>query len=116
MKIKIIAEDRRFSHFIRTRDKKCVRCESPVRFKKGKPVSHSTSHYITRGNWAVRFDEDNGDTLCFPCHQLWGGDLREEYKKYKIKQLGKAGFKKLIKRSNQKISKLKARVIAKEKY
>ena len=95
--IKITKEDKIFSKYIRKRDGKCQRCGSLVRYNdKDEPISHNNSHFITRGNWKVRFNENNCVCLCYPCHQKWGGDEREEYKKFMIKKLGKKGFQKLI--------------------
>ena len=117
MNIKILAEDKLFSKYIRKRDKKCSRCGSLVQFnEKGDPVSHSASHYITRGNWATRMDEWNVTTLCFPCHQKWGGDDRAEYKKFMQEWLGKAAFQNLLMRSNGSASKRKIRIWAKAYY
>jgi len=96
MKIKIDPADRVFSQYIRKRDKKCIRCRSPVEFnEKGLPVSHQASHYFSRGKESTRFSQINVDTLCFPCHNYWGGEGREEYKSFKIKQLGQEGFERL---------------------
>ena len=114
MNIKILAEDKLFSQFIRRRDRKCVRCGSSVRFnEKGEAISHSVSHYLTRGNWAVRFDEENCITLCFPCHQRWGGDEREEFKKFMAGWLGRSAFGSLMARSNGYANKTKVREWAK---
>ncbi len=93
MKIKILKEDKVFSQVIRLRDKKCVRCGSPVRYnEKGIPNSHECSHYWSRGNWSTRYEKDNCDTLCFACHMLWGGDHREEYTEFKKEQLGEERY------------------------
>jgi hypothetical protein len=54
--------------------------------------------------WATRFDPENADALCYPCHLLWGGDLRADYKEFKEKQLGKKGLKKLYERSEKKVN------------
>lgn len=117
MNVKILPEDTIFSQYIRKRDGRCMRCKSPVRFnEKGLPVSHTNSHYITRGNWATRMDEWNCITLCFPCHRIWGGDGREEYKKFMQDWLGMAAFQNLIMRSNEYANKLKVRKWAKEEY
>ena len=61
-------------------------------------------------------DEENVDTLCFPCHQKWGGDEREYYKIFKIDQLGYVAFQNLLMRSNGHANKLKIRKWAKEVY
>lgn len=89
-----------FSQFIRLRDGKCVRCGSRVQLNEnGLPVSHEASHYFGRGNERTRFDPENVDTLCFACHSLWGSRDKEEYRAFKIKQLGQAGFDALLLRS-----------------
>ena len=96
-KIRIDKADTIFSQYIRLRDKKCVRCGSEVRMKKGLPVSHACSHYWGRGKEGTRFEPDNCDTLCFGCHERWGhGDERDDYRAFKIKQLGEKRFKSLM--------------------
>lgn len=96
MRIKIDKADVTFSHYIRLRDKMCKRCFSPVRLNdKGLPVSHTASHYFGRGKENTRFDPENVDTLCLPCHVKWGSEDREDYRNFKIKQLGEQGFKNL---------------------
>lgn len=101
-KIRLDPADTVFSQFIRLRDKRCMRCGSPVEINaKGLPVSHQASHYWSRGREMTRFDPENVDTLCYGCHQLWGhGDLRDGYKSFKIKQLGEDGFKRLDARAH----------------
>ncbi len=96
MKIKIDPADTAFSQYIRLRDMKCVRCGSQVGLNdKGLPNTHQNSHYFSRGRENTRFDPQNCDTLCAACHWMWGGERREEYKEFKIKQLGLEGFKRL---------------------
>ena len=116
MKIKIDKADAIFSQYIRLRDKKCVRCRSPVEFnEKGLPVSHQNSHYWSRGKESTRFEPLNCDTLCMACHMLWGGERREDYKAFKINQLGEEGFKQLdvqahtLKKKDRKIAYLIAK-------
>lgn len=95
------AADNAFSQYIRLRDSRCVRCGSEVVINdKGLPVSHQASHYFGRGKESTRFDPENVDTLCAYCHKLWGGEEREEYKAFKIEQLGQRGFDLLMLRSN----------------
>ena len=90
--------DKLFSFYIRTRDKwRCVRCR---RYHKPPTSALHCSHYITRGAWNTRFDKENADALCYGCHQYWGGKGREEYKEFKIKQLGKKGFRDLLRRGD----------------
>lgn len=93
MNIKIDRADIVFSHYIRLRDGRCVGCGMAVEFNdKGLPVSLQNSHYWSRGNEGTRFDPLNCDTLCFACHKRWGGDYRNEYKAFKIKQLGQREY------------------------
>ena len=106
MNIKIDKADFVFSQYVRLRDKKCLRCNSPVKLNaKGLPVSHQASHYFGRGQESTRFDPKNVDTLCFSCHTLWGSRDREDYRFFKIKQLGTMGFDLLLFRSKQLIKK-----------
>ena len=106
MKIKIDKPDLIFSQFIRKRDKACCRCGSPVRFNaKGLPISHQCSHYFGRGQESTRFDPDNADCLCHACHVLWGSRDREDYRFFKIKQLGQNGFNSLLVRSKKLVKK-----------
>lgn len=101
MRIKVDKADQTFSQYIRKRDKKCMRCHSPVQFnEKGLPVSHQASHFFGRGKESTRFDPENCDALCMACHIRWGGTDREDYRNFKISQLGEEGFKKLLLRSN----------------
>lgn len=101
MKIKIDKADKVFSQYIRLRDKKCMRCHSPVQINnKGLPISHQASHYYGRGKENTRFDPENVDTLCMGCHMIWGSEDRETYREFKIRQLGVGGFNALRLRSN----------------
>ena len=102
MKIKLCPADIVFSQYIRLRDKRCVRCGKPVKFNaEGLPISHEASHYFGRGNESTRFDPENVDTLCkLSCHEIWSSKDREEYRKFKIKQLGEIEFNALILRSH----------------
>jgi len=82
-----------FSHYIRLRDKMCMRCHSSVTFNdKGLPNSHQASHFFGRGKENTRYDSLNVDTLCMGCHRIWGSDNREEYRAFKIQQLGEEAF------------------------
>jgi len=117
MKVKIDPADKVFSQYIRLRDKECQRCHSRVCLNtKGLPVSHNASHYFGRGRENTRFDPENVDTLCFPCHRIWGSEEKEEYKAFKIKHLGKRGFLLLEIRANTltKKDRKMALIIAKE--
>ena len=93
MQIKLRKADIEFSKYIRNRDGwKCVRCH-----KQYEPPTSGlqNSHFWGRARENTRFDPDNCDSLCFSCHQYWGGDGREEYIEFKKKQLGEEGYQKL---------------------
>lgn len=122
MRITIDQADRVFSQAVRLKQGKCQRCGSLVRvnLKTRLPVSHTLSHFFGRGKESTRFDLENCDVLCFPCHRLWGGDEREEYLKFKIKQLGKKGFDLLHARStfttkkDRKMALIQSKLLLKE--
>lgn len=99
MKVKVDAADRLFSRYIRERDSwTCQRCHA--RHPVGSMGLHC-SHYFGRGRESTRFDSANCDSLCYPCHMLWGhGDRRDEYRAFKVNQLGEAGFRELEIRAN----------------
>jgi 5-methylcytosine-specific restriction endonuclease McrA len=94
MKIKIDKADRVWSQYIRLRDGKCQRCGSLVRvnLETGLPNSHHCSHFWGRGKESTRFDPDNLDCLCYPCHNLWEKEERPKYIAFKKKQLGQKGY------------------------
>lgn len=121
MKIKVDKADKVFSQYIRLRDGKCCRCGSWVeKNDKGLPVSHQASHYFGRGREGTRFDPMNVDCLCWGCHQFWGSDNREDYRRFKIKQLGEKELKAMELRSNLYYKKdrnmewLRAKILLKE--
>lgn len=99
-KIKIDTADRYFSMFIRLRDGECRRCHSLVQFNyKGDPVSHQMSHFQGRRKEATRFDQENGDTLCFRCHQYFTENPAEHYI-WQVKIKGQDTVNAIIIRSN----------------
>ena len=116
MNIKIDKADEIFSQYIRKRDRVCMRCGSQVKFNaKGLPVSHQASHYFGRGQESTRFDPQNVDCLCMACHTLWGSRDREDYRFFKIKQLGQNGFNNLLIRSKKLCKKDRALSLIKVK-
>lgn len=121
MAIKITPADKIFSQYIRLRDKQCVRCHSAVRLNpSGLPISHTNSHYYGRGKQATRFDPENCDTLCYACHTNWGSNSKEDYKQFKINQLGEKHFDLLTLRANSyhkkdyALAKIQAQALLKE--
>jgi hypothetical protein len=97
VRIKLDKADKVFSLFIRLRDGRCKRCgKAGSPDKEGRNVAGlECSHYFGRGRESTRFDEENADALCFGCHKIWGSDDKEEYRNFKIKQLGEDGFQRL---------------------
>lgn len=88
MKIKIDQADRLFSIWIRLRDRKCLRCGSPVQFnEKGLPVSHQASHFFGRGKENLRFNPDNVVTLDMGCHMYFTAHPAEHYA-WQVEHLG----------------------------
>lgn len=117
MKIKIDKADSTFSKYIRKRDGKCIRCGSSVEFNEaGMPITHQASHFYGRAKESTRFDPLNVDCLCHGCHQYWGSTNREEYRQFKIKQLGQQGYNLLTLRANsyQKKDRKMSYIIAKK--
>ena len=86
---KLSTADRKFSDFIRSRDKKCLKCGRSDR-------QLQCSHFWDRQHYATRFDPDNCITLCAWCHNLgpdnWEQDRYGEYRAFMIKWLGKKKF------------------------
>lgn len=72
--------DKKYSEMIRLRDPVCKRC----RFR----PAGDCSHYYERHHSGTRFNPDNGDGVCRPCHVLWEG-RKNGYKEYKLRQIGK---------------------------
>lgn len=96
MKVRISKVDSMFSLFIRTRAHwRCLRCGA------AHPPPTSAlhcAHFIGRGNKATRFDPENAVAACYPCHQLWDGAKREEFREFMQKRLGRKGFEALLRR------------------
>lgn len=115
-KIKIDAADKKFSEYIRQRDGRCVACGRLGTGEKG-IVGLDNSHYFSRRNESTRFDPRNCDALCRRCHQRWGGDYRDEYKAFKIKQLGFKEYQLLdilahsYKKRDRKLELIKAKML-----
>lgn len=102
MKIIIDPADAIFSKYVRLRDKRCVRCGSPGRpDKNGLPIiGLQCSHYFGRGKELTRFLPENADSLCMGCHRYWETTDREDYRNFKLKQLGKKKFDALVATAN----------------
>ena len=93
MKVVIDKADKVFSDYIRTRDNwTCVRCKRHDPVTTEQKSALQCSHYFGRARESVRFNEQNADCLCMGCHQFWGSTNREDYRAFKIKQLGQRDF------------------------
>jgi hypothetical protein len=100
MKIRLDPADRAFSRWVRLRDRRCLRCLSPVKFNdNGLPVSHQASHFQGRGKENTRFDEWNVVTLCPGCHQYFHAYPAEHYL-WQVERLGQAKVDEIILKSN----------------
>lgn len=92
---KIIAKlDKLYSDYIREKAGwKCARC-GQVR-KDDKRVM-TCSHYFSRRNMSTRFELDNLDCLCLPCHLYhWESEKQSEYQDYMKKKLGQKRYERL---------------------
>jgi hypothetical protein len=110
-KAKIFPSDREWSKYIRTRDMwTCQRCS-----KQYDPPTSALhcSHFWSRGNWSVRFDEDNTEALCYGCHSYLGGNP-VEFHKYYLEKLGQERFDALEQRKNNKKSGSRTYYLSKE--
>lgn len=72
----------------------CVRCRRDCSERKG--LLHA-SHFWAVGFTATRFDFDNVDALCYPCHygQMrsgWEYNKQGDYRTYMIEKLGQEGY------------------------
>jgi len=93
MKVKLRPTDKLFSKYIRKRDNfTCQRCGTV--YSDGGRGLHC-SHYWGRGRENTRFDPENCTTLCFGCHHLWGGDLKDDYTEFMRRKLGDEKFEHL---------------------
>ena len=110
-KAKIFPSDSEWSKYIRTRDMwTCQRCS-----KQYDPPTSALhcSHFWSRGNWSVRFDEDNCEALCYGCHSYLGGNP-VEFHKYYLEKLGQERFDALEQRKNNKKSGSRTYYLSKE--
>ena len=96
--MKIDKTDALFSKYIRTRDNwTCQRCQK--QYPENSQGLHC-SHFYGRANENTRFDPDNCTAICFGCHQYFDEKNREDYRDFKLKQLGKKRFDELKIRAN----------------
>lgn len=104
-KVKIRANDRVFSTYIRTRDGwRCqyrFKCLGAEDFSQNKAGLHC-SHFQKRRKESVRFDLDNCDATCAKCHYFVENDPngQKTLENWKEKQLGTKKYKALLIRSN----------------
>src|SRR3990167_2287016 len=98
MKIKISALDALFSRYIRRRDGRCVCCADPASPHKREPrwtpkcatIRYrvlQNSHVFGRGHKSVRFNVDNCNATCWPCHN-WLDNHQTEKEVWQAARLG----------------------------
>lgn len=91
--------DTEYSKYIRNRDGKCVRC--------GREEMLQNSHFWSRSHKNTRFDDDNCDALCYPCHygnsKGWEYEKNGEYMAFKKGQLGFHKYAMLEKRAHDSV-------------
>lgn len=101
-RMKTDVADALFSRWIRNRDKwTCQRCHKVYPSSGPESAGLHNSHYWGRGKESTRFEPDNCDALCMGCHMVWEKDERDQYKAFKIKQLGQKRFDSLMLQHNQ---------------
>ena len=88
--------DKKFSAFIRSRDRVCVLCR-----RRPPEVVLTCSHYWGRYASSTRYDPQNCDALCYGCHFKVENAKQGEYKEFKEKQLGKKAYDDLRRRYYQ---------------
>lgn len=91
----------------------CVRCGRDCSERKG--LLHA-SHFWGVGFTATRFDFDNVDALCYPCHygQLgtgWEYCKQGDYRTYMIKKLGQEGYDALEQKARSQMKLVDAKEI-----
>jgi hypothetical protein len=85
-KIKRNSADGHFSDCIRkAAEWKCERCEKDY---SEKHAGLQCSHFITRGEWSVRYDPKNALALCAYCHQYAEGHPVEHIQLWREKHGG----------------------------
>lgn len=99
--IKRTPGDAAFSEFIRERA--FWRCERCGRDCTSNHHGLHASHFKTRGNPRVRFDEDNAFALCVFCHDFMGKNP-DEHTEFVRRRLGEDRFDALILRANMRRS------------
>jgi len=122
MKTKLDKADIEFSKYVRVRDGKCVRCgRRGEKNAEGLPIiGLQCSHFLSRWRENTRFDPENADSLCQNCHSFWGVNGKQEYRDFKIKQLGQDAFNLLLirgrmyKKKDRKSALIQAKMLLEE--
>lgn len=64
-------------------------------------IEHQWAHYVGRSNSSVRWDLDNGITLCDTCHKLMDSNHATKFKDFMIRHLGDDRYYSLMARSRE---------------
>lgn len=103
-KIKRRRADIEFSDYIRElRGWRCEKCKKVCKVNGVLLHRLEASHYYSRRNESVRFDENNVRVLCSGCHQRMGEHTRDENGEYDLwmkELLGEDEYKRLKIRAN----------------
>lgn len=101
MATKLFPADTSFSNIVRERDGWA--CQYPGCTNRYTPPTQAlhNSHFYSRGKWNTRYDMENCLSVCYGHHRYWDKHI-EEYKAYKISQLGQQAFDLLTLRANSK--------------
>lgn len=97
-KTKLRPTDVRFSNYIRERDNwHCqyrFKCSGLIDFRANKG-GLTTSHFHKRRKESVRFDPENSDAACRPCHRFVEDtpEGQQALKAWKLNQLGEQRYK-----------------------
>lgn len=95
--IKRTKADALFSDYIRElAGWTCERCKKE--FEKPNQGLHC-SHFHSRGKRSVRFDRENAASLCFSCHNYFGGNPYDHAEFFK-RRLGSQSYERLAIRAN----------------
>lgn len=100
--MKLTAADRWYSRCVRERSNwTCELCgtEYPDGRAKGACQGLDCSHYVSRGNWSVRFDSSNAFAHCVSCHFRFSGDAQLQIDEYK-RVFGQGQHERLRERKN----------------
>lgn len=87
--------DTQWSQLIRNRDKVCLKC-------KGRNNLHA-AHIYSRAKHSVRWDLQNGVTLCYKCHYHWAHQYPIEFTEWIKERFSESEYEELRARARTTI-------------